>query len=43
VTRVADRAAYADLAEAGLAAFDRKSAQFRSMQADWKPLLDALD
>jgi chromosome partitioning protein len=42
VARVADRVAYADLAEAGLAAFDRKSAPYRTMQADWVPLLDAL-
>jgi chromosome partitioning protein len=42
VARVADRAAYADLAEAGLAAFDRNSAPFRAMQADWVPLIDAL-
>jgi chromosome partitioning protein len=42
VARVADRAAYADLAEAGLAAFDRKSAPFRAMQADWQPLIAAL-
>jgi chromosome partitioning protein len=43
VARIADRAAYADLAEAGLSVFDRRGAAFRTMQADWVPLIAALE
>ncbi len=42
VARVADRAAYAELAEGGLSVFDRRAAAFRTMQADWVPLIAAL-
>jgi chromosome partitioning protein len=43
VARISDRAAYADLAEAGLSVFDRRGAAFRAMQADWAPLITALE
>ncbi len=43
VARIADRAAYAELAESGLAVFDRRGAAFRTMQADWAPLITALE
>lgn len=42
VARIRDRAAYADLAAAGLSVFDRTDRAARDMQADWRPLLAAL-
>jgi chromosome partitioning protein len=39
---IADRAAYAELAEGGLSVFDRHGAPCRAIQADWRPLLAAL-
>ena len=40
---ISDRAAYGELAEQGLAIFDRHQRAFAPMQAQWIPVLSALD
>ncbi len=40
---IAERTAYADLAEGGLSVFDRPQKAYRLMQAQWEPVLRALD
>ena len=40
---ISDRAAYGELAEQGLAIFDRRQRAFAPMQAQWIPVLSALD
>lgn len=42
LARIAERAAYGDLAAEGLAVFDRPQAPFRALQAQWAPVLKAL-
>ncbi len=39
---IGDRAAYSDLAEVGLAVFDRPQKQFEPMRAQWRPVLEVL-
>jgi chromosome partitioning protein len=43
VARISDRAAYADLAAQGLSVFDQRQKNFVELQAQWLPLLKALD
>jgi chromosome partitioning protein len=40
---IAERAAYAELAEQGLAVHDRPQHRFATMRAQWEPVLAALD
>jgi chromosome partitioning protein len=40
---IAERAAYAELAEQGLAIHDRPQHRFAAMRAQWEPVLAALD
>ncbi len=40
---ISDRAAYGDLAEQGLAIFDRRTRAYAPMQAQWAPVIAALD
>jgi chromosome partitioning protein len=42
VARIADRAAYVDLAGLGLSVFDRDLKSMMALRADWAPLLAAL-
>ncbi|PKP79509.1 MAG: chromosome partitioning protein ParA, partial [Alphaproteobacteria bacterium HGW-Alphaproteobacteria-2] len=42
VARISERAAYADLAEAGLSVFDRPQRVFEALRAEWRPLLARL-
>ena len=42
VARIADRAAYVDLAGKGLSAFDRTTRAHAALRAEWAPLLEAL-
>lgn len=42
LARIAERAAYADLAEEGLGLFDMGQAAYRPLRAQWQPVLDAL-
>jgi len=39
---IAERAAYGDLAEAGLAVFDKPQRAYAGMRAQWQPVLDAV-
>ena len=39
---IAERAAYAELAEQGLAVFDRPQRAYAALRAQWSPLLDAV-
>lgn len=39
---ISERAAYADLAEQGLAVFDRPQRAYAPLRAQWQPLLDAV-
>jgi chromosome partitioning protein len=43
VAWIAERAAYAELAEQGLAIFDRPQRSLAPLRAQWQPVLDALD
>ena len=42
VARITERAAYADLAEEGLTIYDRPQLPFRTLRAQWEPLVRAL-
>jgi len=42
VAWIAERAAYADLAEQGLAIFDRPQRVFAALRLQWQPVLDAI-
>jgi len=42
LARISERAAYADLAEAGLSVFDRPQRVLAPLRADWQPVLDRL-
>jgi chromosome partitioning protein len=41
--RIAERAAYAELAESGLSIFDRPIKALAPLRAEWEPLIDLLD
>jgi chromosome partitioning protein len=42
IARIAERAAYADLAEEGLSIFDKPQASYRPLRSQWEPLLKAM-
>ena len=42
VARIGERAAYADLADQGLAVFDRSQKAYAPLKAQWEPIVTAL-
>ncbi|WP_424990393.1 AAA family ATPase [Fluviibacterium sp. S390] len=43
LARIGERAAYGDLAEAGLSIFDMPQAVYKPLQMQWQPILEALE